>query len=96
MSVSIARLHGEACYDCGAVLGDLIPAGEVTHPDSGRVWPIRKCGDHVTGWCSWHSGPATSALRVVVAAANSGPGIRTFACETCREQRDRMPIEDAQ
>lgn len=44
-SVSIARLHGEACWHCGAVNG-LRTVGEVaTRVGSGvlRVWPIVAC-----------------------------------------------------
>lgn len=44
--VSIARLHGEACWDCGAVTPPLHPAGTVT-TDAGTVWEIRKCGPHL-------------------------------------------------
>ena len=38
--VSIARLHGEACIDCGAVNTKLYPAGAVsTRVDGGlQVW----------------------------------------------------------
>lgn len=40
--VSIARLHGAACWHCGAVTRGLTPAGEVVL--EGRVWPIVSCG----------------------------------------------------
>ncbi|GHH50639.1 hypothetical protein [Streptomyces candidus] len=45
---SPARLHGEACYWCGAVFGTLHPAGSVTTRGDGwtREWPIVACGDH--------------------------------------------------
>jgi hypothetical protein len=42
--VSIARLHGRACWDCGAVAKDLKPAGTVTLADGDREWPIVSCG----------------------------------------------------
>lgn len=44
-TVSIARLHGEACYICGAVNADLQPAGAVsTVVDGGiRIWQIVAC-----------------------------------------------------
>lgn len=42
--VSIARLHGRACFDCGAVAKDLTPAGSVRLPGSKRAWPIVTCG----------------------------------------------------
>jgi hypothetical protein len=44
--VSIARLHGEACWDCGAVTTTLYPAGAVT-TEAGKEWEIRKCGSHL-------------------------------------------------
>lgn len=46
--VSIARLHGEACYTCGAVHAQLVPAGTVTTPVDGglREWPIVACPQH--------------------------------------------------
>ncbi|MEW2250375.1 hypothetical protein AB0907_23900 [Streptomyces sp. NPDC006975] len=42
--VSIARLHGEACFDCGAVNKTLRAAGHVVLRDSSRVWQIVTCG----------------------------------------------------
>jgi hypothetical protein len=42
--VSIARLHGEACFDCGAVNKTLRAAGSVVVRDGGRVWQIVTCG----------------------------------------------------
>jgi len=42
--VSIARLHGRACWDCGAVAKDLTPAGTATLAGSDREWPIVTCG----------------------------------------------------
>jgi hypothetical protein len=44
-AVSIARLHGEACWDCGAVATTLYPAGAVT-TEAGKEWEIRKCINH--------------------------------------------------
>lgn len=43
--VSIVRLHGEACWHCGAVYTKLHPAGEVQTRVAGevRVWPIVTC-----------------------------------------------------
>jgi len=43
-SVSIARLHGEACFHCGAVHGPLYAGGHVTLPGKDCVWPIVTCG----------------------------------------------------
>ncbi len=45
---SIVRLHGEACFYCGAVHTDLYPAGSVSTPVPGgvRVWQIVACGKH--------------------------------------------------
>ena len=42
--VSIVRLHGEACYDCGAVAKNLRTAGAVVLRGSTRVWQIVTCG----------------------------------------------------
>lgn len=42
--VSIARLHGRACWDCGAVAKELSPAGRVQVAGSDRVWEISSCG----------------------------------------------------
>ncbi|MEU5322263.1 hypothetical protein AB0G67_36765 [Streptomyces sp. NPDC021056] len=44
--VSIARLHGEACFDCGAVAKALRAAGHITLRGSTRVWPVVTCGCH--------------------------------------------------
>ncbi|MGP4092908.1 hypothetical protein [Nonomuraea sp. KM90] len=44
-SVSIARLHGLACIDCGAVTKCLQSAGFVMH--RGRLWPVVACETHV-------------------------------------------------
>lgn len=42
--VSIVRLHGEACFDCGAVHKTLRAAGHVVVRGSTRVWEIFTCG----------------------------------------------------
>lgn len=42
--VSIARLHGEACFDCGAVAKNLRVAGHIVVRGSTRVWEIVTCG----------------------------------------------------
>jgi hypothetical protein len=42
--VSIARLHGLACFYCGAVASDLFAAGHITLPGRERSWPIVTCG----------------------------------------------------
>ncbi|MFJ4990085.1 hypothetical protein ACIP9H_40595 [Streptomyces sp. NPDC088732] len=49
--ISIARLHGEACYTCGAALCPLTPAGAVRVRIEGgwRVWPVVACSAHVAG-----------------------------------------------
>lgn len=46
--VSIARLHGEACWFCGDALRRLYPAGSIrTSVDGGyRVWQVAACADH--------------------------------------------------
>jgi len=52
--ISIVRLHGEACYWCGAALGALFPAGTVETPAPGgvQVWPIVACVEHRGGKAS--------------------------------------------
>ncbi|QOV38776.1 hypothetical protein IM697_10575 [Streptomyces ferrugineus] len=42
--VSIVRLHGEACFDCGAVHEPLRAAGHVVVRGSTQVWQIVTCG----------------------------------------------------
>ncbi|WP_331763514.1 hypothetical protein [Streptomyces anthocyanicus] len=42
--VSIVRLHGEACFDCGAVNRTLRAAGHVVVNGSNCVWEISTCG----------------------------------------------------
>jgi hypothetical protein len=45
--VSIARLHGEACWHCGAVTRSLAAAGEIVLADGpDREWPVVTCGGH--------------------------------------------------
>lgn len=44
-AVSIARLHGRACWYCGAVSRTLVPAGRAQR-GAGRVWNIVSCGCH--------------------------------------------------
>lgn len=43
-AVSIARLHGRACWHCGAVGKALLPAARVQRSEGGRVWTVRTCG----------------------------------------------------
>jgi hypothetical protein len=49
--ISIVRLHGEACFSCGAASSRLHPAGSVTTPmpDGAREWPIVACDQHREG-----------------------------------------------
>ncbi|MFE6225499.1 hypothetical protein [Streptomyces sp. NPDC057854] len=42
--VSIARLHGRACWHCGAVTTTLAPAGTVVLAGSPDLWDIVSCG----------------------------------------------------
>lgn len=44
--ISIARLHGEACFRCGAVARTLYAAGHISLPGRDRVWPVVVCEDH--------------------------------------------------
>jgi hypothetical protein len=43
-TVSIARLHGRACWHCGAVARRLRPVGRVRRSGSAKVWTIYTCG----------------------------------------------------
>lgn len=43
---NFARLHGEACWFCGAVNGPLTPAGEVTLNGDAQVWQVAACQTH--------------------------------------------------
>jgi hypothetical protein len=43
-AVSIARLHGRACWHCGAVARTMRPAGRVQRTEGGRVWTVYSCG----------------------------------------------------
>lgn len=42
--VSIARLHGKACWHCGAVTRCFVPAGFVVLQGQTRQWQIVSCG----------------------------------------------------
>lgn len=44
--VSIARLHGRACWYCGAVARGLSAAGSVQLAPDARVWTVVSCGCH--------------------------------------------------
>lgn len=41
--VSIARLHGKACWVCGNVSGTLTPSGNVRVAGGERVWTVSRC-----------------------------------------------------
>ncbi|WP_406337393.1 hypothetical protein [Streptomyces sp. NBC_00649] len=43
--VSIARLHGFACWDCGAVTRRLEPCETVSVAGTGRVWTVFRCAE---------------------------------------------------
>jgi hypothetical protein len=44
-AISIARLHGMACIDCGAVTDDLEVAGQIELHE--RSWRVVACGHHI-------------------------------------------------
>lgn len=52
-AVSIVRLHGEACIDCGSTVGPLTPAGHIgtrTGNGDGTIsWPVVTCPAHTEG-----------------------------------------------
>ncbi|MEV1020720.1 hypothetical protein [Streptomyces sp. NPDC050264] len=41
--VSIARLHGLACWTCGAVSGELAPSRRIREATSGHIWTTALC-----------------------------------------------------
>lgn len=45
--VSIARLHGRACWYCGAVARGLARIGCVQRTANDRVWAVVSCGCHL-------------------------------------------------
>jgi hypothetical protein len=44
--VSTARLHGRACWYCGAVARGLSVVGRVQLTAGARVWTVVSCGCH--------------------------------------------------
>ncbi|WP_320784213.1 hypothetical protein [Streptomyces sp. CRN 30] len=44
--VSFARLHGRACWYCGAVSRSMRAVGRVQRAVGARVWTIVSCGCH--------------------------------------------------
>jgi hypothetical protein len=68
--VSIVRLHGLACFECGAVNRRLRAAGEVVVRGCSHVWPIRTCG------CRQGEAarPASGTARKTPQAAGTAPG----------------------
>lgn len=44
--VSIARLHGRACWYCGAVAQRMTVVGRVQRAPSKKVWIVVSCGCH--------------------------------------------------
>lgn len=51
-SVSIVRLHGQACIECGATAGPLVAAGYVytRSCNGGRLgWAVVACPEHQAG-----------------------------------------------
>ncbi|GGR61987.1 hypothetical protein GCM10010236_13950 [Streptomyces eurythermus] len=45
--VSIARLHGRACWYCGAVVRGMRAVGRVQRSAGQRVWTAVSCGCHL-------------------------------------------------
>lgn len=82
-SVSIVRLHGEACFDCGAVNKPLRAAGLVVVRGHERVWQVRSCGScrgpaparQLAG--STERSPATARTAPGAANAQSEEGAST-------------------
>jgi hypothetical protein len=70
--VSIVRLHGMACFDCGAVNRRLRAAGQVVVRGCSHVWPIRTCGCRPEAGTRTASGTARKTPRAAVTAPGSG------------------------
>lgn len=70
--VSIVRLHGMACFDCGAVSRPLRAVGEVVVRGRSHVWLIRTCGCRRTAVARTASGTASKTPQAAVTAPGSG------------------------
>lgn len=70
--VSIVRLHGEACFDCGAVNTPLRSAGQVVVLGCRRVWRIRTCGCQPR---TTQTRPPSGTAMPNPAAARTAPGV---------------------
>lgn len=45
-------------------------------------------------WCAWHRGMSNTARLVRIIEQSSGPGAGLFACASCREVNDLVPVAD--
>ncbi|MFF0428527.1 hypothetical protein ACFYUJ_29555 [Streptomyces sp. NPDC004520] len=94
--VSIARLHGQACWHCGAVTRSLVPAGTIVHGDSVTEWPIVSCGcapmqaQHAeaprTRHCTYCPRPGADAC--VRVRRDEDGGMHVYAHQACAEARN--------
>ncbi|MFF0184913.1 hypothetical protein [Streptomyces sp. NPDC005244] len=46
------------------------------------------------GWCAWHDNFARGVRLIGVHEQSSGSGGGVFACRTCREVYDLVPLAD--
>lgn len=81
--VSIARLHGEACWHCGAVTRWLAPAGKVVLAGLGRVWSIVSCGCTPTTGLESTMPPSTDAVPLPDPMSLSDAQQRGAHCVWC-------------
>ncbi|MFD7066059.1 hypothetical protein ACFV97_02360 [Streptomyces sp. NPDC059913] len=45
------------------------------------------------GWCDWHKGPSSTAVRIDVIGEDSGPAAPRYACTPCRTVLRLQPME---
>lgn len=46
------------------------------------------------GWCAWHQAYARGVRLIQIHEQGSGPGGNCFACPSCREAYDLVPLAD--
>lgn len=46
------------------------------------------------GWCAWHENYARGVRLIRVIEQGSGPSPGLFACPSCREAYDLIPLAD--
>jgi hypothetical protein len=84
--VSIARLHGEACVECGDSPKTLYAGGYLRVAGEERVWPVMACSAHRPDaspkTCIYCPKPGAEVC-VKVLEKTSGPGHPLYAHRAC-------------